>query len=224
MFAGESRGIVNQVHSKPVCVIIPGATEHTSQMPYNLFQAVMEDVGWQVVNCDINWDYGKKTLDHWMDEARGVMDTLGGRPVDMMLGFSMGALMTLLLSLEYKINTIIAASPSPYLREDVEYMPASVLNKKVEGEMEAYDRHTRASLVNSSAENVHILYGEEDWPPLIPSAMQVKKVLGERATIVALRDAPHRISSLRYYPAVLGLIARCTPKEMHDECDRRNAE
>jgi pimeloyl-ACP methyl ester carboxylesterase len=215
---------MNQAHSKPVCVIIPGATEHTGQKPYDLFKEELEEAGWQVVTCDIDWDYGNKTLTQWMDEARTVMNSLGDCPIDMVLGFSMGALMAMQLSLQFKINTIIAASPSPYLAEDLRYMPECVSSAKQDEEMAAFCKYTRSSLVNSSAQRVHIVYGEEDWPPLIPSAMQVKKILGEKATIDVLPDAPHRISSLRYYPAILQLIARCTPKEMLDECDRRNAE
>jgi pimeloyl-ACP methyl ester carboxylesterase len=188
------------------CLIIPGYSEKTVYAPYDMARYMLEKIGWRVVPCDIDWD--GHVMTDWLTQARPVLTAEAH--LEMIIGFSMGAMMSLILATEYEVGTIIACSPSPYFSEDLADPHPGALRVFGESRMKDFSNYSRSNLAKVRASSVESIIGANESPKMFESYELLQDILRDKINSQVLPDAPHQFGHEFYLPHVLLTIARCS--------------
>jgi pimeloyl-ACP methyl ester carboxylesterase len=185
------------------CLVIPGLGEKPNDRSYLAVRWELEYLGWRVVPVKIDWS--RTTLTDWLHQAEKIATKVG--PIDIVFGFSFGAMIALLLASKTKISTIIAASPSPYFRECLASLPP--LAEKMLGprRMRDFEKYSLTELKKIRSRHVEILVGSDDFPPLIAMTKKLLRILPSKAELTMIPGAPHDLGDERYVTAVKKVLA-----------------
>ncbi len=187
---------------QPNCLLIPGFGESPADKQYRIIRKSLEDAGWNVVPVRIKWE--RTTLTSWLEQTRSVAKK---HPhLDTLFGFSFGALIALVLKAELRPRTVIAASPSPYFREQLKLLPPlaeKMLGKK---RMADFKNYPIAIVTHGPRVRVRIIVGEVDFPLLISESRKLKTLMGGAATHTLVPKAPHDLGDPNYLDACKKII------------------
>ncbi|MBL7053173.1 MAG: hypothetical protein ISS02_00710 [Candidatus Portnoybacteria bacterium] len=143
--------------------------------------------GFDVELIYIDWKY--KTLPDLVDE---VYNRIHSKEIVYLGGFSMGAMIALILSDRLNLKKIILYSPSPFLSKTKKISEAlkehiSKKNKKIANSAKSY--HLKDIIKNIQNTSVDIYVGSEEFELMIEHAKELhKKIKGSSLVIIKGRS------------------------------------
>lgn len=183
---------------KERCYIIPGFGEQISpKLIKKLDSALGHKI--EIIPIYIKWTY--TSITGWIKQTeKKITETT--KPIDLLIGFSFGAIVAAILSQEYKPKHLILCSPSPYFAENLPDLPDLAEKMLGKRRMKDFSKYSISQLELPS--DTRILIAEKDFY-LIPAHAEniLSKVKGERTPIIVVPDAPHDIAHPSYEEALI---------------------
>ncbi|MBP6881689.1 MAG: hypothetical protein KBC35_03625 [Candidatus Pacebacteria bacterium] len=181
--------------------LIPGFKEQASDEQYQWLIKHIQKAGWKVVKVPVEWN--RTTLSKNARVFEVFFNTHKGRE-NRVLGFSYGAVITLLTANKLQPDKIYLCSLSPDFREDVDSMP--VWLKKYIGKKRLLDVETRSGIVIAKQLSIPsvVFYGEEEgceYPSLKKRCEEIS-LYAKNSRLVAVENAPHKIDHPQYIKAL----------------------
>jgi len=106
---------------KKVLYIIPGFNDKSTLKPYKEIEKYFQDFGFEVFPIEITWK--NKTMTNYVEEFFSQFNKYGKNNEVYLLGFSYGAMISLIASSKTKIKMQFLCSLSPYFKEDLPNIP-----------------------------------------------------------------------------------------------------
>lgn len=181
-------------------------TETLADQPYGTLKSYLESFGWDVVCCDIQWD--DTVLTDWLTQARKTIED--HKSVEMFFGFSAGGLMALILSAEYDVDIVVGASPSPYLREELPFIPPMCNSEPGARLVRDLENYSVELLTKSRARRIEVLLGSSEWQSTIDVNHARCAFVGEKLHITTVPEAPHDVRNPLYLETVQDILYDCT--------------
>ncbi|HRH22520.1 MAG TPA: alpha/beta hydrolase [Candidatus Paceibacterota bacterium] len=150
-------------------LIIPGFGENETEESYKKLKERILAVGDSTVRF-YNPKWNRGTTKNWLADFE---KTSGIKPETIVIGFSMGAYITLLLAEHHNASKIVFASLSPYFKENISLVPDSA--KKFFGKKRIEDFLRYSVPENIKTQNPVFLFGELDWDIAIDQAKRLAK-------------------------------------------------
>lgn len=185
-----------------VFFIVPGFKEQATEKQYRWLISYIKKSGWNVVTVPVQWN--NRTLSQNAADFTSFYNQHKGT-TNYILGFSYGAVITLLSTESIQPTKIYLCSLSPDFKEDSDAMSEWI--KKYIGKKRFQDIQTRSALKISQklSINTTIFYGGaegEEFPSLKKRCEETAK-LAKEAKLVVIPNAPHKIDYPEYQISIL---------------------
>lgn len=183
-----------------ILYIIPGFGESTKDTPY---QEIIKDAkkqGFETVTFDPIWK--RKTIKNWLEDFNLLIKTKGEKD-SIVIGFSFGAYIAVLSSIDHKFKKIILCSLSPYFEDDIKELPPlahKILGKK---RIEDFSKNKFPTKVNTPA---IFIVGDKDFPLLIEEVKKNYKRWAGPKKVKILKDVKHNIGDDLYLKTIKEII------------------
>jgi hypothetical protein len=181
--------------------IIPGFGMQAGHKSFKWLITFLEGKGFNVVKVPVDWNYktlSKNTLEfiNFFNKNKGINNYV--------LGFSYGAVITLLSANIIKPKKIYLCSLSPDFKEDIKSMRKDIV--KYIGKRRFADAYTREGKKFAKELNIPsvVFYGEAEgkkFPSLKARCAETAK-LAQNSKLVIVKDAPHEIDFPTYITAI----------------------
>lgn len=168
-------------------IIIPGFGESESEEAYIQLKEDIQSYSGSIVEFyNPIWD--RRTVRHWINDFKNKF-----KDVDLsqftVIGFSMGAYITLALSKEQKFKKIILASLSPYFKENLKQLPEDALKFMGKNRIKDFSSVMVPSTINSSCT---FLFGDKDWKIAIAQAEKLASKYNGKFFLI--KDTGHELT------------------------------
>lgn len=170
---------------KPTVLIIPGFGESINDAPYLSLRSKLNG-DFPITRFEPTWGY--HTASSWTNELKKKLATIDTKNT-IVVSFSFGAYITLLVSSEYKFQKIILCSLSPFFKEQMHNMPKSAQVFFGKKRVADFNTHLLPKSIKCPA---IFLFGSDDWPFGISEAKKLAKKYGGVFEII--RDAHHELT------------------------------
>jgi len=185
--------------------LIPGFKTQITDPLYRELVSYLESKNYTVQPVPITWN--NRTVTKNAEEFNNYFEKNKGK-VNYVLGFSYGAVISLMTAEIIKPNKLILCSLSPDFKEDSKMMPDWL--KKYIGVNRYIDTTTRSAnnLAKSLSVETVILYGEKegaDYPQLKKRSEETAKH-SKKTKLIVVKNAPHDISFPTYIEALKKVI------------------
>jgi esterase/lipase len=185
--------------------LIPGFKTQIKDPLYRDLVSYLESKNYKIQPVPITWN--NRTVTKNAVEFVNYFEK-NKENVNYVLGFSYGAVISLMTAEIIKPNRLILCSLSPDFKEDSKTMPAWL--KKYIGLNRYVDTMTRSAnnLAKSLSVETVIMYGEKegnDYPQLKKRCEETAK-LAINSKLVVVKNAPHDISYPTYIEAIKKVI------------------
>ena len=187
--------------------LIPGFKTQIKDPLYRDLVSYLKSKNYTVQPVPVIWN--NRTVTKNAEEFVNYFEKNKGK-VNYVLGFSYGAVISLMTAEIIKPNKLILCSLSPDFKEDSKSMPAWL--KKYIGVNRYLDTTTRSAnnLAKSLSIETVILYGEKegtDYPQLRKRGEETA-TFAKNSKLIVVKNAPHDISFPAYIEAIkkVGLI------------------
>jgi pimeloyl-ACP methyl ester carboxylesterase len=194
-------------------------SETPDQHPYQEIKCYLEKIGWSVACCGIDWE--ETVLSDWMSQARKVIEA--HEKVGMIFGFSVGGLMAMLLSAEYVVDTVVCASPSPYLREELPFIPPMADSDYGGRLVQDLENYSVEILKKLHAKRIEVLLGGAEWQSTLDANYRRGELIGEKLNIFTVPHAPHDVRYPPYLETIEATLYDCTPDLVRCDFDQKIA-
>lgn len=190
---------------KSVVFIIPGYKHLTSQPEYQKIGDFFIQKGIDPIYVDISWERSviSENLDFSLQKFN---QTKADRKY--ILGFSFGAVISLLASTKVKIDGQILCSLSPYFKEDLPKLKkwwVVFIGKRRYADFFRLEANILASMVNT--ETV-LVYGSEETKFVEHRALEVYKRIKSKKSLVIVDGAKHDLSDPEYLASLQKVISK----------------
>lgn len=181
--------------------LIPGFKEQASDEQYQWLIKHIQRAEWKVVKVPVEWN--RTTLSKNARDFEVFFNTHKGRE-NRVLGFSYGAVITLLTENKLQPDKIYLCSLSSDFKEDIISMPKWI--KKYIGKKRLLDVETRSGIAIAKQLSVPsvIFYGEEEgreYPSLKRRCEETARY-AKNSRLVVVENAPHKIDHPQYIEAL----------------------
>jgi esterase/lipase len=188
-----------------IIFLIPGFKTQITDPLYRELVLYLESKNYTVQPVPITWN--NRTVTKNAEEFNKYFEKNKGK-VNYVLGFSYGAVISLMTAEIIKPNKLILCSLSPDFKEDSKMMPDWL--KKYIGVNRYIDTTTRSAnnLAKSLSVETVILYGERegaDYPQLKKRCEETAKQ-SKKTKLIVVKNAPHDISFPTYIEALKKVI------------------
>lgn len=185
--------------------LIPGFKTQIKDPLYKELVSYLEKKNYTVQPVPITWN--NRTLTKNAVEFNNYFEKNKGK-VNYVLGFSYGAVISLMTAKIIKPDKLILCSLSPDFKEDSKMMPGWLI--KYIGVNRYLDTKTRSAnnLAKSLDVETVILYGEKegaDYPQLKKRSEEIAKH-SKKTKLIIVKNAPHDISFPTYIEALKKVI------------------
>jgi len=185
--------------------LVPGFKTQITDPVYQKLLSYLRNKNYTIKPVPITWN--NRTVTKNAEEFVNYFEKNKGK-VNYVLGFSYGAVISLVVAEKIKPKKLILCSLSPDFKEDSKTMPAWL--KKYIGVNRYIDTMTRSAniLARSLSVKTVIFYGEKegaDYPQLKKRSEETAK-LAVNSKLIVVKDAPHDISFPTYVEAVKKVI------------------
>jgi hypothetical protein len=180
--------------------VVPGIGESTRAKNYSELIRYARKEGFNVVPVNINWSSKLLMTDYIKQVDKKIPDNISE---DYVLGFSFGSYISAILADKKDAKGYIFCSPSPYFKENLEYLPQET--KKYWGPklMKDFRKYTFPRNINNKA---WFFMGDKEWK-IAQDAIKIfyKKWKGKK-TLKFIKGADHELSSINYLKEIKHLI------------------
>lgn len=182
--------------------LVPGFRMQIKDKPFKWLVNYLEEKGVRVVKTPVDWNY--KTLTINAAEFVDFYNKNKGQE-NYILGFSYGAVITLLTANELKPHKIFLCSLSPDFAEDKHWLKQGDI--KYIGKRRYSDTRTRFGRVTAKNLKVPsvIFCGEVEgkkYPELLKRCEETAKI-ANNSKIIMVKNAPHQIDFEEYQKAIM---------------------
>jgi len=181
--------------------IIPGFKTQANDSQYQWLISYVKNRGWKIVKVPVVWNYNTLSTN-----AKNFIDFYNAHKTEenQILGFSYGAVITLLVASILSPDKIYLCSLSPDFKEDEKEMPKWL--RTYIGIKRQKDVLTRSAIVLAKKLLVPtaIFYGElegVEYPPLRRRSEDTFKY-AKNSTLVVIPYSQHKIDSVEYMDAL----------------------
>jgi len=185
--------------------ILPGFGMQANHESFKWLVKFLEDKGFKVIKTPVNWNY--KTLSKNALEFVDFFNKNKG-DVNYVLGFSYGAVITLLSANVTKPKNIYLCSLSPDFKEDISLMDTNIV--KYIGKRRFADAYTREGkkLAKELVVPSVVFYGEAEGKkfPSLKIRCEETARLAKNSKLVVVKDAPHKIDFPEYIDAIKNIL------------------
>lgn len=182
--------------------ILPGFGQKASDKEYSKLTNFLKSEGFEVINTPIKWKYrtNTKISENFIEFYKKHKSS----NKNYILGFSYGAVITLMTAGKIQSDRIYLCSLSPDFREDSSTMSKEI--KKIIGKRRFDDTKTRSgrSLAGGLKIPTIIFYGEEEakmFPQIKIRSQETAKLVNE-SKLILVKKAPHKIDHPNYIEAI----------------------
>ncbi len=175
---------------KKVVFIVPGYGESPSLSRYKKVAAFFKTKKMEIVPVNIFWKY--RVLSDYIFQFKKIFDKNKGVE-NYFFGFSFGAFIAFVSSIELKPKAIFVCSLSPYFKEDFINFPKSWKKsepKKMVRDMKNFNFNNIVGKVNSG---VYIFVGEKEHKLTLDRAKEIKNKI-RKSKLVFVNGANHFLS------------------------------
>ena len=177
--------------------IIPGFKQKATDKQFVWLKKFLTTKGFEVSLVPIKWDH--RTMSDYALEFENFYNNNKARE-NYVLGFSFGAMISLISANNLKPDKIYLCSLSPYFKEDISKIAPGAL--KYIGKKRVVDSLTRSGRKIAKELTVPgvVFYGEKEaslYPQLKIRCEETAK-LSRSIKLVIVKDAPHDISNPEY--------------------------
>jgi hypothetical protein len=185
--------------------IIPGFKTQVTASEYKWLISYLEESGVRVIKVPVKWN--RHILTENANEFISYFNAFKSKE-NYVLGFSYGAVITLLTANILKPKKVFLCSLSPAFKEDIESEDSSLIHyigKKRFADLSTYYAKTLAK--DLQIQSV-VFYGEKesDMNPKIKKRCEQTVQLARNSRLVVVKDAPHQISFPTYKEAIKNSI------------------
>lgn len=174
--------------------IVPGFGGHASDKYYQQVRKYAQENGYTVIPVPIQWRW--TTIDRWIKDFEEVVDK---KTVEqsVVLGFSLGALVAVLVSTKFSFKKMIICSLSPYFQEDLPKLPILAHEALGKRRMNAFRVHPFPLLTQRTP--ISFIIGDKDFHLAIERTQQAYKMWRcNKKNIKILQGVGHTIASPEY--------------------------
>jgi predicted alpha/beta hydrolase family esterase len=169
-------------------IIIPGFGESGMDEPYKKLKNEIESsLNKNVIFYNPVWN--RKTIENWITDFDVKFKDYDLKKMTV-IGFSMGAYITLALSNKYEFKKIIVASLSPYFKENIKDLPKEASKFMGKKRMKEFANVSIPKEIKSSS---IFLFGEQDWPIAISQAKKMASLYGGK--FISIKNTGHELNS-----------------------------
>lgn len=171
----------------PTYIVIPGFGESRSDAEYKTLEKKLKATSAVVVKFyNPIWD--RRTIKHWLSdfEKEFSVNNLGDT---ILVGFSMGSLIALMLAEKFNFKKVLLASLSPYFKNNIKDIPAEASNFFGKNRMAAFSELRRPEKIKCKS---IFLFGDQDWPIAISQARELASLY--KGKFILVKDTPHELT------------------------------
>lgn len=188
--------------TKGTFFILPGFGQNASSKEYLWLNNFLKSRGFHVIKVPIKWEY--KTNTKISENFREFYEKHKSPNKNYILGFSYGAVITLMTTKKLQPDKIYLCSLSPDFREDSLAMNPQI--KRIIGKRRFDDTKTRSGrkLASELKTPVVIFFGEEEAKmfPQIKIRSQETARLANKSKLIFIKNTPHKIDHQNYIEAI----------------------
>lgn len=185
-----------------VAFIIPSYFSNVSDQGYKRIGEIFEDCKYNVVYVSIDWKF--KTISDYKVQFRQIYEKNKGE-VNIVFGFSFGAMIALLTAKEIKPTSLILASLSPYFSEDLDTLTTADIEAIGRKRFIDLQNHSFNEAVSGLRSKTHLLYGEREL-----SVVKERSIKGSReitkAVLIEVENGKHNINDDVYFLEIKKVI------------------
>jgi pimeloyl-ACP methyl ester carboxylesterase len=185
--------------------ILPGFKEQASDTQYSWLVSYIENSGWHTIEVPITWN--QRTLSQNAEDFIKFYDNHKTEQ-NQILGFSYGAVITLLTAEVLRSDHIYLCSLSPDFKEDIGDMSPWI--RKYIGKRRYEDALTRSAtnIARNLSIPTTIFYGEIEGNeyPSLKRRCEETATLAKRAKLIVVPNTSHRIDFLTYQKAIIDAL------------------
>lgn len=168
-------------------ILIPGFGGTTNGKPYQDIISYAKSKKYTIIPINPIWKY--RTVSHWYEDAQNKIKGISPKDT-VLLGFSLGAYIALLLAQHTPFHTTILCSLSPYFKEQLKDTPAIVKQILGKRRIQDFERHSlRRDLV--SKKNT-ILFGDKEWEYAKHEGEKYSHT--QKANFISVPDTEHELN------------------------------
>lgn len=144
---------------KKTLYIIPGFGESARMAPYPKIATIAKSNGYRVVTCSPKWS--RRVATDWIKELENRLKKEQAQRVTV-LGFSLGAYITLNVARNFYFKKIIVCSPSPFFKDDIRHMGHSAWKFLGKKRMQDFNKYRFSTNIKSE---ITFMVGEKENTP-----------------------------------------------------------
>ena len=179
--------------------IIPGFGETTRSKGYKKIIDSAHVLHFKVIPIYIIW--GKTVATDWLKQLRSVLmshhETMSTPPI--LLGFSFGAYLAILLAKEIKFKKLILCSLSPYFRDDIQHLPQFAHKMLGKRRIKDFQKYPFPKDILTPAV---FFVGGKDSPLVIQRTHKAYKTWKGKKQLEVIQNAEHSIDNKLYLAAI----------------------
>ena len=178
-----------------VIYVIPGFTEQVKEKKYNSIIWIFKENKFKVIPVSISWKY--KTMDDYVQEFLTQFTQHNITDDIYILGFSFGAMISLIASTRVKIKTQFLCSLSPYFKEDLLQIKESWKGFIGKRRLENFEKLSFDALSKKVVCKTFIFAGTKEGDGLQRRALIAKKRI-KNSKLIMIDGGKHDISQNIY--------------------------
>lgn len=176
--------------------IIPGFGEKTEDQGYKDIVKLGNEKGYKVVKVNPVWE--RNTINKWLSDFNEMVDKDKNQQA-IVIGFSFGAYIAALSSINHHFKKIIFCSLSPYFKEDIPKLPELAYKMLGKRRIKDFSTHEFPQSINIPA---IFLVGDKDIPLVIKRVEKSYKNWTGQKKIQILPNVHHDINHTAYLKAI----------------------
>ncbi len=181
---------------KKTLIIIPGFGHNASNPEYRAVAKIAKKKGYIPVFVPVTWQY--RGISRWLKETETRVKTkMGANTV--ILGFSFGAMLAVLLAQRYHCKKLILCSLSPYFKEDLRFIPNNARQWLGKRRMHDFAHYT---FPKNSTTSATLIMGDSDWQFGLKKIKERYHLWKGKKKLHILKGVAHSMNNDLYLKAV----------------------
>lgn len=188
---------------KKVVYIIPGFGHSPKMQIYKDVSKLFENKGFKVILVKIDWNY--KSIFDWVEQFKKDYFK-DDKSEKYLFGFSYGAVISFLVSIDKDINTTILCSLSPYFKEDLPNIFKSWKKNIGKKRVEDFKKLEMTKLAPSVKNRTYLMYGTSEGRFIERRAKDTYERLDCKKYLISVDGARHDIGNKKYQKEIKKVI------------------
>lgn len=189
---------------KKVVYIIPGFKHSPKRKIYKDVGNLFKKKKFDVVYVTIDWKY--KTISDWIEQF--MKNYYGNNSKKYLFGFSYGAVISLLVSIETTVETQILCSLSPYFKEDLPSLFKTWKKNIGKNRVREFEKLEMAKLAPLVKTRTFLLYGTKEGKFIKKRAKDTFEKLKTEKYLIPVDKAKHDIGNEHYLREIEKVVDR----------------